>query len=108
MDNNTLLSINNIEVVYSQVILALKGVTLDVPEGKIVSLLGSNGAGKTTTLKACSNLLQAERGMVTKGMITFDGRDITELLPHELVERGVVQVLEGRHCFPTSALKKTC
>lgn len=95
-----LLAVHNIEVVYSQVILALRGVTLDVPEGKIVSLLGANGAGKTTTLKACSNLLQAERGMVTKGSIDYDGHDTTEMMPYDLVKAGVVQVLEGRHCFP--------
>lgn len=102
--NNTsdkmLLAVHNIEVVYSQVILALRGVTLDVPEGKVVSLLGANGAGKTTTLKACSNLLQAERGMVTKGSIDYDGHDTTEMMPYDLVKAGVVQVLEGRHCFP--------
>ena len=95
-----LLSIQNIEVVYSQVILALRGVTLEVPEGNIVSLLGANGAGKTTTLKACSSLLHAERGMVTKGTIEYDGKNIAEMMPYDLVKGGAVQVLEGRHCFP--------
>ncbi len=94
-----LFNVNNIEVVYNQVILALRGMTLDVPKGSVVSLLGANGAGKTTTLKACSNLLQAERGMVTKGSIEFNGQDISQLEAHELVDQGVVQVLEGRHCF---------
>jgi len=94
-----LLSVQNIEVVYSQVILALRGVSLNVPEGSVVSLLGANGAGKTTTLKACSNLLYAERGMVTKGCIEYDGQDTAEMMPYDLVKGGVVQVLEGRHCF---------
>ncbi len=97
--DRSLLVVNNIEVVYNQVILALRGVTLDVPEGKVISLLGANGAGKTTTLKACSNLLQAERGMVTKGVIELSGRDIAGMGPNDLVDEGVVQVLEGRHCF---------
>ena len=94
-----LLVVNNIEVVYNQVILALRGVTLEVTEGKVISLLGANGAGKTTTLKACSNLLQAERGMVTRGAVELNGRDISEMEPSDLVDEGVVQVLEGRHCF---------
>jgi branched-chain amino acid transport system ATP-binding protein len=93
------LAVNNIEVVYDHVILVLKGVSLEVPEGKIVTLLGANGAGKTTTLKAISNLLTAERGAVTKGSIEFDGERIDRLNPRELVRRGVVQVMEGRHCF---------
>ena len=97
--NKNLLQVNNIEVVYNQVILALRGVSLEVHEGSIVSLLGANGAGKTTTLKACSNLLQAERGMISKGSIYVDGIDTVRFQPHELVDRGVVQVLEGRHCF---------
>ena len=99
MSNQSILQINNIEVVYSQVILALRGVTLEVPEGKIVALLGANGAGKTTTLKACSNLLHAERGMLSKGSIRFEDKDISSYPPNELVESGLVQVLEGRHCF---------
>jgi branched-chain amino acid transport system ATP-binding protein len=94
-----LLAVNNIEVVYNHVILVLKGVSLEVPEGGIVALLGANGAGKTTTLKAISNLLRAERGEVTKGSILLGGEDVAKLSPHELVKRGVVQVMEGRHCF---------
>ena len=95
----TLLSVNNIEVIYDHVILVLKGVSLDVPKGGIVALLGANGAGKTTTLKAISNLLRSERGQVTKGAITFDGRRVDALDASELVRRGVIQVMEGRHCF---------
>ena len=93
------LSVNNIEVVYSHVILVLKGVSLDVPRGGIVALLGANGAGKTTTLKAVSNLLHAERGDVTKGSILFDGVEVQSLSPSELVRRGCIQVMEGRRCF---------
>jgi branched-chain amino acid transport system ATP-binding protein len=93
------LSINNIEVVYSHVILVLKGVSLDVPRGGIVALLGANGAGKTTTLKAVSNLLHAERGEVTKGSILFDGVEVQSLSPNDLVRRGCIQVMEGRRCF---------
>jgi branched-chain amino acid transport system ATP-binding protein len=95
----TILSINNIEVVYSHVILVLKGVSLEVPKGGIVTLLGANGAGKTTTLKAISNLLHAERGEVTKGSIVFEGDEVQSLSPNELVRRGCIQVMEGRHCF---------
>jgi len=94
-----ILRINNIEVIYDHVILVLKGVSLSVPEGGIVALLGANGAGKTTTLKAISNLLRAERGDVTKGTIELAGERIDRLSPHELVKRGVIQVMEGRHCF---------
>jgi branched-chain amino acid transport system ATP-binding protein len=93
------LSINNVEVIYDHVILVLKGVSLEVPRGRIVALLGANGAGKTTTLKAISNLLRAERGEVTKGTIEFDGKRIDRLTPNELVRMGVCQVMEGRHCF---------
>jgi branched-chain amino acid transport system ATP-binding protein len=93
------LSINNIEVIYDHVILVLKGVSLEVPQGKIVALLGANGAGKTTTLKAISNLLAAERGDVTKGTIEFRGQRVDKLTPNELVKMGVCQVMEGRHCF---------
>src|SRR6202162_659629 len=93
------LSVNNIEVIYDHVILVLKGVSLEVPQGQIVALLGANGAGKTTTLKAISNLLGVERGDVTKGTIEFMGRRIDKLTPNELVKRGVCQVMEGRHCF---------
>ena len=95
----TMLSLNNIEVVYDRVILVLKGVSLDVARGGIVALLGANGAGKTTTLKAISNLLQSERGEVTKGSIVFDGQEVQALSPNELVRRGCIQVMEGRHCF---------
>ena len=93
------LSVNNIEVVYSSVILVLKGVSLAVPKGGIVALLGANGAGKTTTLKAISNLLHAERGEVTKGAIVFDGEEVHKLSPNNLVQRGCIQVMEGRRCF---------
>ncbi len=93
------LNVNNIEVVYDHVILVLKGVSLTVPQGGIVALLGANGAGKTTTLKAISNLLRAERGEVTKGTIEFKGERVDRLSPNELVRRGCIQVLEGRHCF---------
>jgi len=94
-----LLSVNNIEVIYNHVILVLKGVSLEVPERGIVALLGANGAGKTTTLKAISNLLRGERGEVTKGAITYDGARVDRLTPNDLVKRGVIQVMEGRHCF---------
>ncbi len=94
-----LLAVNNIEVIYDHVILVLKGVSLEVPQGGITALLGANGAGKTTTLKAISNLLRAERGEVTKGAIHFKGEQVDRLTPSELVKRGVVQVMEGRHCF---------
>ena len=95
----TLLDVNNIEVIYDHVILVLKGVSLAVPEGGIVALLGANGAGKTTTLKAISNLLRAERGEVTKGSIELAGERVQALTPNDLVKRGVIQVMEGRHCF---------
>src|SRR6266568_1937772 len=94
-----ILSVNNIEVVYDHVILVLKGVSLKVSKGEIVALLGANGAGKSTTLKAISNLLAAERGEVTKGSIVFDGAEVHALTPNELVRRGCIQVMEGRHCF---------
>jgi branched-chain amino acid transport system ATP-binding protein len=93
------LSVSNVEVIYDHVILVLKGVSLQVQEGQIVALLGANGAGKTTTLKSISNLLQAERGDVTKGTIEFKGQRIDQLNPSELVKRGICQVMEGRHCF---------
>src|SRR5215208_823471 len=93
----TVLTVNNIEVVYDHVILVLKGVSLTVPKGGIVALLGANGAGKTTTLKAISNLLHSERGEVTKGSIVFDGQEVQDLSPNELVRRGCIQVMEGRH-----------
>ncbi len=94
-----LLDVNGIEVIYNHVILVLKGVSLRVDEGSIVALLGANGAGKTTTLRAVSNLLQAERGAVTKGSIALRGERIENLTPASLVDRGVIQVMEGRHCF---------
>src|SRR3954447_4195636 len=96
---DSILVVNNIEVMYDHVILVLKGVSLDVPRGGIVALLGANGAGKTTTLKAISNLLHSERGEVTKGSILFDGEEVQARSPNELVRRGCVQVMEGRHCF---------
>lgn len=96
---DALLEVNNIEVIYNHVILVLKGVSLDVPEGGITALLGGNGAGKTTTLKAISNLLRSERGEVTKGSIAYRGERVQDLSTPDLVRRGVVQVMEGRHCF---------
>ena len=98
-EREALLSVNNIEVIYDHVILVLRGVSLEVMKGGVVALLGANGAGKSTTLKAISNLLGAERGDVTKGSITFQGEDVQSLSPNELVRRGVIQVMEGRHCF---------
>ena len=95
----TLLEVNNIEVIYNHVILVLKGVSLSVPKGGITALLGGNGAGKTTTLKAISNLLHSERGEVTKGSINYRGNRVQDLDPADLVKRGVIQVMEGRHCF---------
>ncbi|MET0210477.1 MAG: ABC transporter ATP-binding protein [Burkholderiaceae bacterium] len=97
--SDPLLVVNGIEVIYNHVILVLKGVSLVVPEGSIVALLGGNGAGKTTTLRAISNLLAGERGEVTKGSIQLRGERIEQLSPAGLVDRGVVQVMEGRHCF---------
>ncbi len=99
LEPNIVLNVNGIEVIYNHVILVLKGVSLNVPEGKIVAILGGNGAGKTTTLRAVSNLLQGERGAVTKGAIELRGERIENLSPADLVQRGVVQVMEGRHCF---------
>ena len=93
------LSVNNVEVIYDHVILVLKGVSLEVPEGKIVALLGANGAGKSTTLKSISTLLKGERGEVTKGSIAFRGARVDQLTPNELVKKGMVQVMEGLHCF---------
>ncbi len=96
---DALLEVSNIEVIYNHVILVLKGVSLSVPKGGITALLGGNGAGKTTTLKAISNLLHSERGEVTKGSIAYRGNNIAELMPADLVKKGVIQVMEGRHCF---------
>ncbi len=98
-DDQNLLVVNNIEVIYDHVILVLRGVSLQVPEGGVVAVLGANGAGKTTTLKAISNLLGAERGEVTKGTILYQRNEVQALNPSELVKRGVTQVMEGRHCF---------
>ncbi|HRF09692.1 MAG TPA: ABC transporter ATP-binding protein [Xanthobacteraceae bacterium] len=98
-ESENILAINNIEVIYDHVILVLKGVSLNVPKKGIVAILGANGAGKTTTLKAISNLLHAERGEVSKGSIVFDGKQIQDLSPNELVRQGCIQVMEGRHCF---------
>lgn len=97
---DALLTVNNVEVIYDHVILVLKGVSLIVPAGGIVALLGANGAGKSTTLKAISTLLKAERGDVTKGTIEYDGARVDRLNASELVRRGLIQVMEGRHCFP--------
>lgn len=97
--DDLILSVNNVEVIYDHVILVLKGVSLEVPRGSIVAILGANGAGKSTTLKAISNLLSAERGEVTKGSIMFDGTEVHAQSPNILVRRGCIQVMEGRHCF---------
>ncbi|MFZ8953406.1 MAG: ABC transporter ATP-binding protein [Burkholderiaceae bacterium] len=97
--NDIVLNVNGIEVIYNHVILVLKGVSLQVQEGKIAAILGGNGAGKTTTLRAVSNLLKAERGEVTKGSIELRGERIENQTPADLVKKGVVQVMEGRHCF---------
>ncbi|WP_368186079.1 ABC transporter ATP-binding protein [Aestuariibius sp. HNIBRBA575] len=98
-ETENLLELNNIEVIYNHVILVLKGVSLSVPKGGITALLGGNGAGKTTTLKAISNLLRSERGEVTKGSILYRGETVQDKQPSDLVKRGVIQVMEGRHCF---------
>lgn len=97
--SQAILSVSNIEVVYERVILVLKGVSLEVPRGGIVALLGANGAGKTTTLRAVSNLLEAERGRVTKGAVRFEGGEVQNASPSALVRLGCIQVMEGRHCF---------
>lgn len=97
--SQSLLEVNNIEVIYNHLILVLKGVSMNVKKGAITALLGGNGAGKTTTLKAISNLLQSERGEVTKGSIVYNGNSITQKSPNALVKSGVIQVMEGRHCF---------
>jgi branched-chain amino acid transport system ATP-binding protein len=100
------LAINNVEVIYDHVILVLKGVSLEVPKGKIVALLGANGAGKSTTLKTISNLLHAERGDVTKGNVEFKGERVDQMTPSQLVKKGVIQVMEGRHCFAHLSLEE--
>ena len=100
-DNNSdvLLDVSNIEVVYNNIILVLRGVSLSVEKGGITALLGGNGAGKSTTLKSISNLLNSERGEVTKGSISYQGENIKDLNPADMVRKGVIQVMEGRHCF---------
>ena len=98
-EGSALLSVNNIEVIYDHVILVLRGVSLEVPRGGIVALLGANGAGKTTTLKAISNLIKADRGAVTKGGVIYQGQRVDTLDPSDMVKRGLIQVMEGRHCF---------
>ena len=98
-ENSVLVAANNIEVIYDHVILVLRGVSLEVPEGGIVALLGANGAGKSTTLKAISKLLQSERGEVSKGNILFKNEDTVSLTPNQMVSKGLIQVMEGRHCF---------
>ena len=98
-ENEIMLEVNNIEVIYNHVILVLKGVSLSVPKGGVIALLGGNGAGKTTTLKAISNLLHSERGEVTKGSINYRGEAVQDMDPETLVKKGVIQVMEGRHCF---------
>ena len=100
MGNSNMLEIKNIEVAYDSVILALKGVSLEVPEGKVVALLGANGSGKSTTLKAISRVIEVEGGQITSGSIYFRGNDITRASPFDVVKQGLVQVLEGRHVFP--------
>src|SRR5258705_1309084 len=99
MSQNLLLNVNGIEVIYNHVILVLKGVSLQVPAGHIVALLGGNGAGKTTTLRAVSNLLAGERGEGTKGSIEVGGERVQALLPAALLPRGAVYGIEGRHSF---------
>jgi branched-chain amino acid transport system ATP-binding protein len=99
MTTPSILTVNSIEVIYDHVILVLKGVSLSVPRGKIVALMGANGAGKSTTLKSISTLLRGERGDVTKGSVEFNGERIDQLTPNALVKRGLSQVMEGRHCF---------
>ena len=109
MTNNSkdILKIENIEVMYDSVISALHNVSLSVPRGKIVALLGGNGAGKSTTLKAISTMLASERGKVTKGKIIYDGTSVTNQNPTEMVALGMVQVLEGRRCFGSSDILPT-
>jgi len=98
-DAETLLQVNNVEVIYNHVILVLKGVSLSVPKGGITALLGGNGAGKSTTLKSISGLLHSERGEITKGSITYRGQNMAGMDPADLVKMGIIQVMEGRHCF---------
>mgnify|MGYP000359388797 CR=1 FL=1 len=97
--SENILEVKNIEVAYNKVILALHDVSLTIPKGKIVALLGANGAGKSTTLKSISTMLASEKGEVTKGTIKYDGTEIKKQNPSEMVGLGMVQVLEGRRCF---------
>ena len=106
-ENDTLLKVNNIEVVYNHIILVLRGVSLNVRQGGITALLGGNGAGKSTTLKAISNLLHSERGEVTKGSITYKDQSIMNENPSKMVKKGVIQVMEGRHCFEHLTVEET-
>lgn len=99
LNEETLLEVTNVEVIYNHVILVLKGVSLKVPKGGITALLGGNGAGKSTTLKSISNLLLSERGEITKGSVKYRGASVAGLSPADLVRKGVIQVMEGRHCF---------
>ena len=99
LNEETLLEVTNVEVIYNHVILVLKGVSLKVPKGGITALLGGNGAGKSTTLKSISNLLLSERGEITKGSVKYRGALVAGLSPADLVRKGVIQVMEGRHCF---------
>ncbi len=105
-ESGLILTVKRIEVVYDSVILALKGLTLEVPERGIVALLGANGAGKSTTLKSISRVISSERGQITKGEILYRGHDITSASPHDLVRRGLVQVLEGRFVFPSLTIEE--
>ncbi|TIW86184.1 MAG: ATP-binding cassette domain-containing protein, partial [Mesorhizobium sp.] len=97
--NDVILAVDNIHATYNHAITALHGVSFEIRQGEMLALLGANGAGKTTTLKAVSNLLPAERGQITAGSIRFDGGDVSRRQPGDLVRAGLVQVLEGRHCF---------
>ena len=101
-----MLKIKNIEVVYNEVVLVIKGLSLEVNEGEIVSLLGANGAGKSTTLKSISGLLKTEDGETTKGSIFFEGYDITRANPSEIVKKGIFQVMEGRRCIADMTIEE--
>ena len=94
-----MLSVKNLEVVYQDVILVLRGISFEIPKGKIVALLGSNGSGKTTVIRSITGLLDIQNGDITKGSITLDGEDITNLNPSKIVEKGIAQVMEGRRIF---------
>jgi branched-chain amino acid transport system ATP-binding protein len=106
MPNTCLLRLDHVEVVYDQVILAVRDISMQVPHGGIVALLGANGAGKSTVLKAASRLIEAEHGQITRGTIHYDGQPITSAQPAALVRQGLVQVLEGRHCFPNLTIEE--